>query len=78
MHPLHGSVSSLTDSELDERIKDLTKKYFIAIRTSPGVADQLVMILDECRNEYQTRLDKKRYDIQKNLGTDLDDLINIG
>jgi len=78
MHPLQKNISSLTDSELDEKIKELTKKYFMAIRTSPSVAEQVVILLDDYKFEYQTRLDQKRSDMQKNTGTDLDDLINIG
>jgi len=78
MHPLQPSVSSLSDNELDEKIKELTKKYFMAIRSSPTVAEQIVILLDSYKFEYQVRLDQKRSDLQSSTGTDLDDLINIG
>jgi hypothetical protein len=78
MHPLQVNISSLTDSELDEKIKELSKKYFLALRVSPTAAEQIVMLLDDYKFEYQTRLENKRTDSEKNLGNDLDDLINVG
>jgi hypothetical protein len=78
MHPLQINVSDLSDTEIDERIKELTKKYFLAIRVSPTAAEQVVMLLDDYKNEYQVRMERKRSDMAKSMGTDLDDLINIG
>lgn len=78
MHPLQINISSLTDSELDEKIKELSKKYFLALKVSPTAAEQVVMLLDDYKFEYQTRLENKRTDSEKTLGNDLDDLINVG
>jgi hypothetical protein len=78
MHPLQINVSNLSDNEIDERIKELTKKYFLAMRVSPTAAEQIVMLLEDYRNEYQLRIDKKRSDVETSMGTNLDDLINIG
>jgi hypothetical protein len=78
MHPLQPDLTTLTDNEIDEKIKELTKKYFMAMSLSPSAAQQIVLLLDDYKFEYQLRLEKKKNEMQKNLGSDLDDLINIG
>jgi flagellar biosynthesis chaperone FliJ len=78
MHPLQVDISGLSDNELDERIKELTKKYFQAIRFSPSAAEQIIMMLEDYKHEYQNRLERKRTDMERSMGTNLDDLINIG
>jgi flagellar biosynthesis chaperone FliJ len=78
MHPLQTDISGLSDNELDERIKELTKKYFQAIRLSPSAAEQIIMMLEDYKHEYQNRLERKRTDMERSMGTNLDDLINIG
>ena len=77
MHPLQIKISSLSDSELDEKIKELSKKYFVALKVCPTTADQIIMLLDDYKFEYQTRLEN-RASREKSLGNDLDDLINVG
>lgn len=78
MHPLQPDLTTLTDNEIDEKIKELTKKYFMAMSLSPSSAQQIVLLLDDYKFEYQLRLEQKKNEMQKNLGSDLDDLINIG
>ncbi len=78
MHPLMQSdLSSLSDTELEDKVKELTKKYFTALQVSPTASGQVLMLLDEYKNEQDHRK-IKQYQSLKNNGTDFDDLINIG
>jgi hypothetical protein len=78
MHPLMQSdLSSLTDSQLEDKVKELTKKYFTALQISPTVSGQVLMLLEEYKNEQDSR-QSKHYQSLKNDGKDFDDLINIG
>jgi hypothetical protein len=76
MHPLAGDFTNLKDSEVDSKISDLTKKYFMT--SNPGVRSQISALLDtykqEQRNRQQLAL-KKLMDNNKDKG--LDKLINI-
>lgn len=56
MHPLGNDITKLTDQELENKIQDLTKKYFQAMRFSPSVASQVVLLLDSYKLEQQDRL----------------------
>jgi hypothetical protein len=78
MHPLQIDVSALTDNEIDEKIKELTKKYFLVMKMSPQAANQVLMLLEDYKMEQDNRNLKRQEDMRKTLGTDLDDLINIG
>ena len=51
-HPLIGSLDTLTEEQLSERITDLNRKLAIAMRMGNGqLANQVRMALDS----YQTR-----------------------
>jgi len=75
MHPLVNELSHLKDTELEEKINELTRKYFMI--ANPGVQAQLVAVLDT----YKEELDKRRrleYDKMMNTrDKNLDKLINI-
>lgn len=55
IHPLGNDITKLTDQELENKIQDLTKKYFQAMRFSPSVASQVVLLLDSYKLEQQDR-----------------------
>ena len=77
-HPLQPDLTKLTEQQLDDGIRDLTKKYFSATRFSPTAAGQIVMLLDGYRDE-KTKREMQRVDQAKSsYNTDLDGLINIG
>ena len=78
MHPLQIELSSLSDNEIDEKIKELTKKYFTVMRVSPSASTQVLMLLEDYRTEQQNRQFSKQDNYKNDLGTDFDDLINIG
>lgn len=68
-HPLEGDVLSLKDSEVEERLRDLTKKYHQAARIgNPELLTQISTFVTIYRNELSRRL------IAKTKGSDNDDL----
>ena len=75
MHPLVTDLSSMKDPELESKINDLTRKYFMTY--NPGIQAQIVAVLDS----YKEELDKRRRaDYEKMMNTrdkSLDKLINI-
>lgn len=75
MHPLVSDLSNLKDVELENKISDLTRKYFQTY--NPGVQAQIVAVLDS----YKEELDKRRrLEYEKMMNTrdkGLDKLINI-
>lgn len=78
-NPLLDDLSHFKDSELDEKITDLNKKYNIALRMgNSGIAMQIAISLEAFKTEVvrrQQEASKKLLDKQKK---DLDGLINIG
>lgn len=78
MHPLQVDLTKLSDSELEEKIRELSKKYTTVMQVSPSASMQLLMILEDYKFEQQSREHRKNEAMAKQLGTDFDDLINIG
>jgi len=78
MHPLQIDLSQLSDNDLEEKIRDLTKKYTTVLQVSPSASMQLLMLLEDYKIEKETREQRKIESMNKDLGKDLDDLINIG
>lgn len=77
-NPLIDNLSKIKDDDLELKIQDLTKKYYIAARSGQGIlCGQIVTILDMLNDELKTRYSKKLNDLQKNSDNNLDDLINI-
>lgn len=78
-NPLLGDLTQLKDQELEIKINDLNKKYWIAARAGQGVAaNQMIVILDAMKYEQERR----RQDLIRNTnaaGKDsgLDDLIKV-
>ena len=74
-HPLEGELDSLKDSEIEQKLQDLTKKYSIAARSGNR---QLLTQVETFVTIYRNEL-SKRY-LTKNRGpedNDLDRLINV-
>jgi hypothetical protein len=53
MHPLVNSFKDMKDSEIEAKIIDLTKKYFMTPNTE--VKNQIKMVLDSYMEEIQFR-----------------------
>ena len=77
-HPLLGDLSKIKDTELENRILDITKKYHIAIRLGQGgVAQQIITVLEVYRIEQSKRQQLSMQSTMKKQNKDLDDLINV-
>jgi hypothetical protein len=75
MHPLADEMSSLKDGELESKISDLTKKYFMTNNT--GIKAQIASLLENYRNELSTRRSAEWKKMIENRDKGLDKLINI-
>jgi hypothetical protein len=76
MHPLAGNLEDLKDQEINNKISDLTKKFFMT--HNPEVQRQIANLLDEYRNELGARNAKLwQKQMENNSGKGLDKLINI-
>ena len=81
MHPLTPNLHDMNDTDLNERIKSLNTKLVQAYRSSPGVVNQIRMMLDDFTEERMRRDKeqlKKLLDQSKDKGNDWDDIIDIG
>lgn len=77
-NPLLENLSDLKIEELENKINDLSKKYFIAARHSGGgIAMQIAMTLEAYRNELSARYRQTTIIPTKSGETGLDDLIKI-
>lgn len=76
MHPLQSDITSLTDQELENKIYELTRKYFQAVRFVPGAAQQVSMMLEGYKWEQQRRA-IERSKTKNDDDPSFDDLINI-
>ena len=78
MHPLLDSIEELSDSEVEQKIVELQRKYFQA--RNPYIQQQIVMCLDAFKEEAYAR---RRVAYEKSIqnsqedGNDLDSLINV-
>jgi hypothetical protein len=74
-HPLEEDLTQLKDSEVEEKIRDLTQKYYQAMRLgNQSLLTQLSTFVTIYRNELSRRL------LEKSQGpdnSDLDQLINV-
>jgi len=76
MHPLQPDITGLTEQELENKIIELTKKYFQAIRFVPGAAQQISMMIEGYKWEQQRRILEKQRRPKEDDPT-FDDLIKI-
>jgi hypothetical protein len=75
MHPLVTSFENLKDAEIESKIGDLTKKYFIA--SNPGVKAQIHAVLDEYNQELSRRRQLAWDKMMTNRDKGLDKLIKV-
>ena len=71
----------MSDADLNEKIKSLNTKLVQAYQSSPGVVNQIRMMLDDFTEERMRRDKeqlKKILDQSKDKGDDWDDIIDIG
>lgn len=74
-HPLQDDLSSLTDSEVEDKLRELSKKYFAAQRMGNiSLLTQIGTFVNIYREEMSKRyMNRNKGDLDK----DLDQLINV-
>ena len=81
MHPLTPNLHEMSDTELQEKMKELNTRLVQAYRASPGVVNQIRMVMEDFTEEQQRR-DKKSLDKLMDSSLDKqdgwDDIIDIG
>ena len=75
MHPLVSNLSALKDAELENKLNDLTRKYFATPNTD--VKSQIVMIMDVYKEELANRRAAEYNKMMNNRDKGLDKLINV-
>lgn len=73
-HPLAEDYTKLKESEIEERIQDLSRKYFQA--NNPSIKQQISIFIDIYKTELQSRR-LKTFEIQQKNNKDLDKLIKV-
>lgn len=77
-HPLLPDMSTFKDTDIDNKIAELSRKYSIAARSGDGgLCSQILMALDGFKAEQQRRFSEKTKIAVKNQDKDLGDLINV-
>jgi hypothetical protein len=73
-HPLEGDLSGLKDTEIEQKLIELNKKYYAAARMgSRDLLTQLSTFITIYRDELSNRYARKL----KSDDNDLDQLINV-
>jgi hypothetical protein len=72
-NPLADNFEDLTDSQIQEKVQDLTKRYYQT--RNPGLQNQIAVMLDMFKQEQTLRMYRQKQ--QDDDDPDLDNLINI-
>ncbi len=72
LHPIEDDLSIYSNQELEQKVTELTKKYFR--QRNPEVKQQMQQLLDMYKIELRERIQKEQ---RQKLNLDLDKLINI-
>jgi hypothetical protein len=75
MHPLLGSLNTLSDNELEQKLSEVNKRYWQT--SNPEVREQVIMIIESYKLELDSRRIKQKIDSQQNGNSGIDNLINI-
>jgi len=75
MHPLSGTLENFKDSELESKIGDLTKKYFMTYNTD--MKNQIVMLLETYNEELSKRRQNALKQMMDSRDKNLDKLIRV-
>jgi hypothetical protein len=75
IHPLAEDFSQLKDTEIENKIQELGKKYFQC--ANPAVQHQITLFLDMYKTELAVRRARVWQEQYQKRDTDLDSLINV-
>jgi len=77
-NPLLPDLKDIKDTEIDNKINELTRKYFQASRFGQGLlAQQLLVTLESFKAEQQNRQLASQKALADKQNKDLDDLIKV-
>lgn len=74
-HPLAEDYSQLKDAEIESRIQDLSRKYFMS--NNPAIKHQISIFIDLYKDELSIRRAKQLEKVYQKRDKDLDKLINV-
>lgn len=77
IHPFQPDVTKLSDQELENKIQDLSRKYFQAMRLSPSILSQIVLLLDSYKLEKEERQIAKAKLAAETGENDINELIKV-
>ena len=75
MHPLAGSFENLKDSEIEEKITDLTRKYFMT--SNIEVQMQISSLLENYKEEIGKRRQLQLQRLMQKSEKSLDNLVKV-
>jgi hypothetical protein len=75
IHPLAEDFSQLKDTEIENKIQELGRKYFQC--NNPALQHQITLFLDMYKTELAARRARTWQEQYQKRDTDLDSLINI-
>ena len=75
MHPLVDDLTTLKDSEIENKVQELTRKYFMT--RNFDVQHQISIVLDTYKEEMARRQREAYEKMMQSRNTDLDKLINV-
>jgi hypothetical protein len=75
MHPLVSTFDGVKDAELEAKVNDLSKKYFMT--QNPGVKAQIAAVLESYKQELAQRRQAEWQKLMNNRDKGLDKLINV-
>ena len=75
MHPLVNNLDEIKDADLENKINELTRKYFQTF--NPGLQAQIALMLDTYKEELDKRRAAEYNKMMNNRDKGLDKLINI-
>jgi len=75
-NPLMPDLREVKDQELENKLHELTKKYWIAARGgNGGLAQQILVALESYKDEMRRRQVEQQRSLMEKQNKDLDDLI---
>jgi hypothetical protein len=75
MHPLVSNLDSMKEAELENKMQDLTRKYFMT--HNADIQMQIANLIDAYKAELQTRRARAWQTEYQNRNKELDNLIKV-
>jgi hypothetical protein len=75
MHPLSGDLASMKDSDLESKIQDLTRKYFMT--RNPTLQQQISNVLNDYNEELSKRRQANLAKLMKTADKSIDNLVKV-